>query len=47
MWRFLKQVLMFKIGQRAARSFARSIGLRRLATIIGIIGGVKHVRRHA
>jgi hypothetical protein len=47
MLRFLKQLLMFKVGQSAARGFARSIGLRRLATIIGIIGGVKHARRHA
>ncbi|HEV7920629.1 MAG TPA: hypothetical protein VGR02_07550 [Thermoanaerobaculia bacterium] len=47
MLRFLKQLLMFKVGQKASRGVARSIGLGRLATIIGIIGGVKHMRRHA
>jgi hypothetical protein len=45
--RLLKQLLMFVIGRKAARGFARSIGLGRLASIIGIIGGVRHMRRHA
>jgi hypothetical protein len=47
MLRFLKQLLYFKIGQKASRGFARSIGLGKLAMIIGVIGGVKHMRKHA
>ena len=44
---FLKKVLMFRIGQKAAKGFARSIGLKRAATLIGFVGGVKHMHRHS
>lgn len=48
MLRFLKKVLMFRIGQKASRGFARRIGVRRpISNMIGIIGGVKYMRRHA
>ena len=48
MYRFLKKVLMFRIGQRTSRGFARKIGVRRpFANVIGIIGGMKYMRRHA
>ena len=44
---FLKMVLMFRIGQKAAKGFARSLGLKRASTVIGLVGGFKHMRRHA
>jgi hypothetical protein len=44
---FLKKVLMFRIGQKAAKGFARSLGFKRVAPIIGVVGGLKHMRRHA
>jgi hypothetical protein len=44
---FLKKLLMFRIGQKASRGFARSIGLNSLATIVGLVGGVKYMRRHS
>jgi len=48
MLRFLKKVLMFRIGQKASRGFAWSIGVRQpFSGIIGLIGGVKYMRRHA
>lgn len=48
MYRFLKKVLMFRIGQKTSRGFARKIGVGSpLANIIGLIGGVKYMRRHA
>jgi len=47
MMHFLKKLLMFRIGQRASRGFARSIGLNSLATIVGVVGGVKYMRRHS
>ena len=47
MFRFLKQLLMFRIGQRAARGFAKSIGMRRISHVVGWIGGIKYMRRHA
>jgi hypothetical protein len=47
MYRLLKQLLMFRMGQKAARGFAKSIGLRKLSHVIGWIGGVKYARRHA
>ena len=48
MLRFLKKVLMFRIGQKASRGFARTIGVRKpFSGIIGLIGGFKYMRRHA
>jgi hypothetical protein len=47
MYRLLKQLLMFRVGQRTARGFARSIGLKRIARLIGIIGGIKYMNKHA
>ena len=48
MLRLLKKLLLFRIGQKTSRGFARKIGVRRpFANIIGLIGGVKYMRRHA
>lgn len=47
MLHFLKKVLMFRVGQKASRGFARSIGLTSLASVIGLVGGVKYMRRHS
>jgi len=44
---FLKKVLMFRIGQKAAKGFAKSIGMKKTSSLIGVIGGYKHMRRHA
>ena len=44
---FLKKLLMFRIGQKAAKGFARGLGLKRTAPVIGVVGGFKHMRRHA
>lgn len=44
---FLKKVLMFRIGQKASKGFAKSVGLKRASTFIGLVGGYKHMRRHA
>jgi hypothetical protein len=37
MLHFLKQLLMFRVGQKTTRGVARSIGLGRIATIAGLI----------
>jgi len=48
MLRFLKKILMFRIGQKASRGFARSIGFHKPITgIVGLIGGMKYMRRHS
>ena len=46
MWNVLRQFLMFRMGQNTARGAARMIGLGRLATIAGLIGGFRYMRRH-
>jgi len=46
MLRFLKKLLMFRVGQKASRGFARSIGLSGVSAVVGLIGGVKYMRRH-
>ena len=47
MLHFLKKLMMFRIGQKASRGFARSIGLNAMAGIVGLVGGVKYMRRHS
>jgi hypothetical protein len=48
MLRFLKRVLMFRFGQKSSRLFARKIGISRpFASMIGVVGGLKYMRRHS
>jgi hypothetical protein len=48
MLRFFKKLLMFRIGQKMSRKFARLIGIYRpIAAVVGLIGGVKYMRRYA
>ena len=46
MWNLLKQLLVFRVGQRSARGTARMIGLGRVATVIGLIAGYRAWRNH-
>ena len=46
MWKFLKQLLMFRMGQKSARGAARMLGFGRLGMILGLIGGWRAMRRH-
>ena len=47
MLHFLKQLLMFRIGQKAAKGFAHGIGLGRIAPLVGLIAGAKYMRKHS
>jgi hypothetical protein len=47
MLHFLKKMLMFRIGQKASRGFARTIGLDAIAGVVGLLGGMKYMRRHS
>lgn len=44
MFRFLMNVVRFRIGQKAGKKVARRIGLRWIAKPIGLITGVKATR---
>lgn len=44
---FLRKLLMFRIGQKTSRGFARTIGLDWMAQLVGIVGGLKYMRRHS
>ncbi|HEY6210833.1 MAG TPA: hypothetical protein VIW45_01050 [Vicinamibacterales bacterium] len=44
---FLKKLLMFQIGRKASKGFAKSIGLDSLAGVVGFVGGLKYMRRHS
>jgi hypothetical protein len=46
MWRFLKKLLWFKLGQKSTRSAARLLGFGRVRLILGLIGGWRTMRRH-
>lgn len=46
MWKFLKQLLMFRMGQKSAKGAARMLGFGRLGAVLGLIGGWRAMRRH-
>jgi hypothetical protein len=46
MWNFIKKLFVFRVGQTSARGAARLIGLGRLGLVIGLIGGIRALRRH-
>lgn len=47
MLRLLKKLLLFRIGQKTSRRVTRMIGLDSLAAVVGIVGGIKYMRRHS
>ena len=47
MLRFLKKLFLFRVGQKASRGFARTIGLNSIAAVVGVVGGMKYMRRHS
>lgn len=47
MLHFLKKLLLFRVGQKTTRGFAKSIGMHRIANIAGLIGGMKYMRKHS
>ena len=46
MWRFLKQLLVFRVGQKTARGTARMLGFGKLGMVLGLIGGFRAMKRH-
>lgn len=46
MWNFIKQLLVFRLGQRGARGIARTIGFGKLGMVIGLVGGYRAWKRH-
>ena len=46
MWTMIKRFFQFRMNQKLARGTARSLGLGKLAGIVGLIAGVQAIRRH-
>ncbi len=46
MWNFIKQLLVFRVGQKCARGAARMLGFGKLGMVIGLIGGYRALKRH-
>ncbi len=43
----MKRLLLFRVGQKATKGFAHKIGLHSIAWMVGLIGGVRYMRRHS
>jgi len=43
---FLKQLFVFRVGQKTARGTARMLGLGKLGMVLGLIGGYRAMKRH-
>ena len=46
MLNFLKQLLVFRLGQKSAKGTARLLGFGKLGLLIGLVGGYRAVKRH-
>jgi hypothetical protein len=46
MLNMLKKLLLFRMGQKSTRGFARMLGFGRLGTVLGLLGGLRAVRHH-
>lgn len=46
MLRMIKRMIAFRIGQKSSKGVARMLGFGRLATVLGLIGGYRALRRH-
>ena len=46
MWNFIKQLVVFRLGQKSARGAARMIGFGKLGMILGLVGGWKALKKH-
>jgi hypothetical protein len=46
MLKFLKSLLVFRVGQTSARGAARLLGFGKLGLLIGLVGGWRAVKRH-
>ena len=47
MLRLLKKLMLFRVGQKTSRGFAKTIGLHGIANLVGLVGGMKYMRRHS
>lgn len=47
MWNIIKSIFFFRMGRNVSHGAARAIGLGRFATILGLIGGYRYMRRNA
>lgn len=45
MLRFLKSLLVFRLGQKSAKGAARLLGFGRLGLVIGLVGGWRAMKR--
>jgi len=46
MLRFLKSLLVFRLGQKSSKGAAHLLGFGRMGMVIGLIGGWRAMKRH-
>jgi hypothetical protein len=46
MWNLLNKIFMFHVGRNSSRALARGVGMSRVASLIGLIGGLMYMRRN-
>jgi hypothetical protein len=47
MFSLLKKLLLFRVGQKTTKGFAHKIGLHSIAWMVGLVGGLKYMRKHS
>ena len=47
MGKLIRNTVNFLVGRRIYRGAAKMAGLSRLAMLAGILGGIRHMRKHS
>lgn len=47
MFKTIKQLILFRLGQKVSRGVAKKVGLRPVASLAGLIGGFRYMRKHS
>ena len=47
MFKTIKQLILFRMGQKVSRSVAKKVGLGPISSIAGLLGGFRYMRKHS
>lgn len=47
MFKTIKQLILFRMGQKVSRGVAKKVGLGPISPLAGLIGGFRYMRKHS
>lgn len=47
MFKTIKQLILFRLGQKVSRGVAKKVGLRPISSLAGLVGGLRYMSKHS